>query len=342
MKRLRVLALMHEHLVPPASIEGLSEQEINPFRMEYDVLRALRSLGHDIVELGVGDELMPIRRAIEEHAPDVCFNLLTHFFDVGAYHAHVVSHLELLRVPYTGCNPRGLMLAGDKGLSKKILSYHRIRVPKFAVFRLGRAVRTPKKLRFPLFVKSVSEEASTGISQASVVRDEEALRQRVEFVHGNVGTDAIAEEYIEGRELNVSVLGNDRLSAFPVCELTFDNLPDGSEPILTSRIKWDLKYQKKVGVHSVAPTDLAAAKLEQIARMAKRVYRALGLTGYARLDLRLGTDGQVFVIEVNPNPDLCESEDFAASAGQAGIGYDRLIQRIINLGARYQPAWKGR
>ena len=196
-------------------------------------------------------------------------------------------------------------------------------------------------MRYPQFVKSVSEEASTGISQASVVADAAALQQRVAFVHGNVGTDAIAEEYIEGRELTVGVLGNDRLTAFPVSELTFENLPEGSRPILTSRIKWDLAYQKKVGIKSGTVRDLPEAKLKEIERMAKRLYRALDLSGYARIDLRLAEDGTVFVIEANPNPDLCHDEDFAASAREVGIEYDQLVQKIINLGASYQPAWKG-
>lgn len=342
MKRARVLALMHEHLVPPDSIDGLTEQEINPFRMEYDVLSALRRLGHDVAHLGVGDELLPIRHAIEEHRPHVCFNLLTHFFDVGAYHAHVVSYLELLKAPYTGCNPRGLVLAGDKALAKKVLTYHRVRIPGFALFRVGQPVRTPRKLDFPLFVKSVSEEASTGIAQASIVRDGDELRQRVEFVHDKIGTDAIVEEYIEGREMTVSVLGNERLSAFPVQELFFGKLPEGTEPIQTSRVKWDLAYQKKLGIESGPATDLPAPAEKQIARTAKRIYRALGLSGYARMDLRLSNDGRVFVIEANPNPDLCADEDFAASARQAGLDYDRLIQRILNLGTQYRPAWMGK
>jgi len=149
----------------------------------------------------------------------------------------VVSYLELLRCPYTGCNPRGLMLANDKVLAKKILTYHRIRVPRFLVFRMGKPVRSIGKLDFPLFVKSVSEHASVAIAQASIVRDLDSLRERVQFVHDKVGTDALAEEYIEGRELTVAVLGNDRLRTFPVQELTFETLPEGTEPILTTSMK---------------------------------------------------------------------------------------------------------
>lgn len=340
MKKLRVLALIHEHLVPPDSNEGLSVEEVNNFRMEADVLRALNELGHDVTVLGVTDELVAVRRAIEDVEPDVCFNLLTHFLDVGAYHAHVVSYLELLQTSYTGCNPRGLLLAGDKALSKKILSYHRIPVPRFGVFRHGVAVRSAGRLGFPLFVKSVSEEASAGIAQASIVRDLDSLRERVDFVHRNLGTDAIAEEYIEGRELTVGVLGNDRLKALPLLELTFDNLPEGAKPIMTSRAKWDLAYQKKVGIHSGPPEELPEGTAAAIEKTAKRIYRALSLSGYARIDLRLAVDGRVFVIEANPNPDLCESEDFAFSAGEVGLPYGALIQRILSLGLQYRPAWK--
>ncbi len=340
MKRLRVLALMHEQLVPPESIKGMTPQEINPWRMEYEVRGALRELGHEVHVLGVGDELAPIRRAIDAHQPQVCFNLLTHFLDLGAYHAHVVSYLELLKACYTGCNPRGLLLAGDKALSKKILAYHRIRVPRFWVFRLGNSAPAAARLPYPLIVKSIAEQASIGIAQASVVHDADALRARVEFVHRTVGTDAIAEQYVEGRELTIGVIGNERIEALPVRETTFASLPDGAEPILTAKSKWDLRYQKKIGLRS-GPADLPPARVLEIARLARRTFRALGLSGYARLDLRLAADGTVFAIDANPNPDLCRDEDFAAAAAQVGVGYGDLIQRILNLALRYRPAWKG-
>ena len=339
MSKLRVLLLMHEHLVPPESIDGLTQAEINPWLMEWDVRKALRQLGHDVHELGVGDELLPIRSAIEQADPHICFNALTHFLDVGAYHAHVVSYLELLQMPYTGCNPRGLLLAGDKAVSKKILSYHRVRTPKFTVFRLGQTVRSTAKLEFPLIVKSVAEQASMGIAQASIVRDLEALRERVAFVHRSLNTDAIAEQYIPGRELTVGVIGNDRLTALPVREITFDSLPEGSAPILTSKGKWDLDYQDRIGINA-GPAELPADLEREIQRTAKRIYRALGMSGFARIDLRLTEDNKAYVLEANPNPDLCSHEDFAASAAQVGIDYPSLVQRIVSLGRSYRPAWK--
>jgi D-alanine-D-alanine ligase len=337
-KHLRVVMLTHEDLVPPSTVEGLSEADMQPFQTEYDVSCAVRELGHELMVLGVSDDLGAIRRAIDELRPDIVFNLLMEFKDVGAFQVHVASYLELLGVHATGCNSRGILLARDKALCKKILRYHRVPTPAFAVFRLGREMRAPRGLRFPLIVKSVDEEASRGIAQASVVRDEEHLRERVAFVHENVGTDALAEEYIAGRELNVSVIGNERLQTFPVWEMFFDKLREGNEPIATERAKWDLAYQKQVGIR-IGPAELADGEGARLAALARRVYRALGLSGYARLDLRLGEDGRPFVLEANATPDVQREEEFAQAAIACGVPYPLLIQRILNLGLRYRPSW---
>ncbi len=339
MKKLRVLLLMHEGLVPPESIEGLSEQEMNNWRMEYDVLQGLRALGHDVHALGVADQLVPIREAIEEWRPHVVFNLLMHFHDVCLYDSYVVSYLELLKTAYTGCNPRGLLLSNDKALAKKILGWHRIRTPRFKLYSRGRRVGAPTKLDYPLFVKSATEHASLGIAQASVVHDFAHLEERVAFIHDKVGTDALAEEYIEGRELTVTLVGNHRLSAFPPWELFFESLPEGSRPIATSRLKWDLAYQKKVGAVT-RRADVSPEVLARIEKTAKRLYRALGLSGFARIDLKLGADDSIWVLEANPNPDLTQGEDVALSAEAAGLDYCPLLQRLLTLGQAYTPAWK--
>lgn len=340
MKHLRVVVLTHEDLVPPESLEGLTPKQIQPVKTEFAVADTLRALGHEVHVLGVSDDLMPIRRLVEGWEADVVFNLLMEFQDVGAYQAHIVSYLELLGVSYTGCNSLGIQLSRDKALSKKILLHHRIPTARFEVFPHGRKPRSLSGLRPPLIVKSVDEEASLGISQASVVADAEKLRERVEFIHEHVGSDAIAEEYVEGREMTVSVLGNDRLTTFPPWELHFDTLPDGSLPIATARAKFDLEYQKRVGLRTAAAKDLSPALAKRIDRVAKRVYRELGLSGYARLDLRVTPEEQVFVIEANATPDIARDEDFAEAAEQAGIDYPHLIQRIVNLALAYRPRWK--
>jgi D-alanine-D-alanine ligase len=337
-KKLKVLVLMHEDLVPPADISGLSEKQLADFRTEYDVIAGLEELGHEVHRLGVGSDLGPIRRAFAELAPDIAFNLLVHFHGVAVYDQHVVSYLELLRKRYTGCNPTGLLLARDKAISKQLLAFHRIRVPRFAVFPLGRKARRPRKLGYPLVVKSLYEEASLGISQASLVSSDEKLEERVAFMHETFGVDVIAEEYIEGRELYVGVVGNRRLHAFPVWEMMLDQLPENAPRIATRKVKWDLAYQKKYHIDTAA-AELPTGTAEQINKMCTNIYRVLKMSGYARIDLRLAPDGKVYVLEANPNPDLQRSEDFAQSAKAEGVEYPVLVQRIVNLGLSYQVEW---
>jgi D-alanine-D-alanine ligase len=337
-KKLRVLVLLREGLEPPESIEGMSADEayVAPWKTEYDVAVTLRELGHQVKILGLYDDLLSVRKAVEDFKPHIAFNMMEEFGGVALYDQNVVAHLELLGLKYTGCNPRGLVIARDKALSKKLLAYHRIRVPDFQVFRYGRKARKLKRLRFPLFVKSVTEDASLGISQASLVKDGEALRERVAFVHEHAGTDAIAEEFIGGRELYVGVLGNQRLEVLPVWELLFEEKPGDQPLIATARAKWNLKYQKKWGVVSRAAKNLPRGFKDLVERRCKRIYRILGLSGYARLDFRLD-QRRLYFPEANPNPQLAYGEEFAESARKKGLRYAELIQRIINLGLRFKP-----
>lgn len=339
MKKLRVVVLTHEDLLPPDDLDGYSVKEIAEWKTEWDVIETLRDMGHEVRPLGVSDDLHPIREVVEGWKADIVFNLLMEFQDVGAYQAYVQSYLELLNVHYTGCNPLGILLTRDKALSKKILRFHRIPTPAFSVFPLGRRFQVPRRLRYPVIVKSQEEEASLGISQASVVHDADALRERVEFMHRHVGTDVIAEEYIEGRELTISILGNERLTTFTPWELIFRKLPEGNLPIATRRVKWDLAYQRRVGI-TTGPARLSPALARRIAGLGRRVYHMLGLSGYARLDLRITPEGQLYVIEANATPDVAEDEDFALAAKKAGLAYPKLLQRILNLGLSYRQHWQ--
>jgi len=329
-KKLRVLVLMHRDFVPPETLRGLSEAAVDRLKTEIDVTEALRLLGHEVRELGVHDELRPLRTALEEFRPDVVFNLLEEFQDQVVFDQHVVAFLELMRAPYTGCNPRGLTLARDKALSKLVAAHHRVRVPRFEVFREGRAVRRPARLRFPLIVKSLVAESSVGISKASLVRDDAALAERVRFVHEWVHTDAIAEEFIPGRELYVGVIGNERLSVLPPRELVMQRAP-GEELIATERVKHSLAYQAARGV-ALVPADLAPDLSGRLARASRRVHSALHLDGYARLDWRLRDDGELYFLEANPNPEVARFEEFASAAEAASLGYEALIQRLLQLG----------
>ena len=334
MKRLRVLVLVHPDLVPPDSTKGYSAQEINEWKTEYDVVSTLRAAGHEVRPLGVHDELKPVRDEIEGWKPHVVFTLLEQFHGEVIYDQNVVSYLELMRVPYTGCNPRGLMLARGKDLSKTLVHHRRIAVPAFAVFPINRKVKRPSRLALPLIVKSLSEDASWGISQASVVDTDEKLAERVAFIHERIGTAAIAEQYIEGRELYVGILGNDRLRVLPVWELKFGSMPQGAWPIATEKVKHDPRYQKRVGIADGPAKDLAPELCARIQRMAKRVYRTLQLDGYARVDFRLSADGIPYFLEVNPNPEIAESQEFSKAALHDGLAYRELLQRILGLGIR--------
>ena len=336
MKPLKVLALVDENLVPPDDWAGKDTVD-QPWKTEFDVVHTLREEGHQVRVLGVGSELSPIRRTIDEFQPRIAFNLIEAFADVATFDQNVVAYLELLRLSYTGCNSRGLLLARDKGISKKILHYHRIGVADFEVFPRGRRVRRPRRLEFPLIVKSLTLDASIGISQASVVDDDERLVERVRFIHESLETDALVEEYIEGRELYVGVLGNERLQLLPVWELDFSGLPEESRKIATERLKWSLAYQKKHHIASGPAKDLPPEVGKDIASVCKRVYRNLRLSGYARIDIRLRDDGRVFVMEANPNPQLAYGEDFAESAEKAGLEYGPLLERILGLGLRWEP-----
>jgi D-alanine-D-alanine ligase len=339
MKALRVLVLMHESLVPPDTLKGYSEREIDEFKTEYDVVEYLRKSGHEVRALGLGDSLTDLRAAIMEWKPDVAFNLLEEFQGIVSYDQHVVAFLELMRQPYTGCNPRGLMISRDKALSKQILAYHRIPTPRFAVLRRGQRYRVPAKLQFPLFVKSVSEDASLGISQASVVHDVDHLKDRIQFIHDQTRSDALVEEYIEGREFYVGVMGNQRLQTFPVWELDFGTLPELAG-IATRKVKWDRAYQKKHGIRTAAAQALPDGMTGYLDKLSKRIYRALSLSGYARIDFRMRPDGSVFVLEANANPNLSLGEDFAQSAKATGVDYGELLGRIMRLGMNYQSPWR--
>jgi D-alanine-D-alanine ligase len=308
--------------------------------MEFDVTTTLKELGHEVKVVGVHDDLSAIRAAVEEFKPDIVFNLLEAFADVTTFDQNVVSYLELLRLPYTGCNPRGLTLARDKSLSKKLLAYHRVAVPEFTVVRRGRKPILPKRLRYPLIVKSLVYEASAGISQASVVEDDGHLARRVQFIHDNLDTAAIVERFIDGRELYVGVLGNERLQVFPVWEMFFSDMPDNTWRIATERVKWSTKYQKRHGIQTNA-AQLPDVLSDRIRHLGKRAYRALDLSGYARIDIRLDGEGRPFVIEANPNPQLAYGEDFSESAERGGLSYERLLERILALGLHWQPERTG-
>jgi len=334
MTRRRILVLMHPDLVPPKRRTGFTEQDIHVWKTEYDVVTTLRRLGHDVRPLGAQEDLLAIRTAVLTWQPHVVFNLLEEFHGQALFDHHIVSYLELLKVPYTGNTPRGLVLTRDKSQAKKILLHHGVRVPDFMVVPRGRHRRLPSRLTYPVIVKSLVEHASFGISRASVVRTPGALANRVAYVHNKIGTDAIVEEYVPGRELYVGVIGNRQLTVLPTWELLFERLPRHMPRIATERVKHDPGTQDKWGIYQQPAEGLSDSLIAEIERTCRTIYRALELAGYARIDFRLREDGTLFFLEANPNPEIARTEEFASAAAHFGIRYPQLLQKIINLGLR--------
>jgi D-alanine-D-alanine ligase len=340
MKRSRVLVVLHPSLMPPESLEGQDPKAIDEWRTEFDVIQTLRASGHEVRALGVLDTITELRATIADWQPDVVFNLLEEFDGIVSYDQHVIAFLEMLRQPYTGCNPRGLLLSRDKALCKQVFAWHRIPSPQFQVYLRGQRITIPRRARFPLFVKSSTDDASLGIAQASVVTDAAHLKERIEFVIEQQKSDALVEEYIEGRELYVGMMGNQRLTRFPVWELNFGKLGENGSAIATRKVKWDTKYRARYGIDSAPATDLPPGVEAQLDRLSRRMYRALGLTGYARMDFRMKADGSLYALEANANPHLAKDEDFACAAAAAGREYPALLDSIVKLGLTYPAQWR--
>ncbi len=304
------------------------------WKTEANVLAALETLGHATEHLAIFDDLDLLRQKLQNFAPDVIFNLADQFKNNRAFDQNIVSFLEMQGIPFTGCGSTGLTLCKHKGVSKKILSYHRIRLPDFTVIPRGKRSARPKRLKFPILIKPLKEESSLGISQASFVENDDQFKERVQFIHEKFDNDVIAEEYIEGRELYVSILGNLRLQVFPIRELVFKEVPPDEPKIATYKAKWDEEYRKRWGLQNQFAVGLDPAVISQIEQTCKRIYRLLTIDGYARLDLRLTAKNEIYFIEANPNPMLAADEDFAQSGIKANLTYPQLIERIICSGLK--------
>jgi len=297
---------------------------------EADVLACLQRLGHEVETLAVFSDVACIVDKLRTFAPDVVFNLTESFHSNRAHEPNIPALLELMKVRYTGARPDGLMLCKDKALAKKVLAYHRVRVPHFVISTESRPLKRLRRFVFPAFVKPVSEESSDGISRASFARSEEEALERARFIQEKFHCDALIEEYIEGRELYLSVMGNRKLAVFPPREIFFDQVPDDEPKFATYKAKWNDAYRKKWGIQNGPARELPAGMEEKLARLARKVYRVLKIQGFGRIDVRLTAGAEIVTIEANPNPSLAREDDFAQAAAAAGIDYDTLIQKILD------------
>jgi D-alanine-D-alanine ligase len=331
-KRLRVLVLFDLRTPPPQDLDFTEELKTEEKKTEADVIRTLKKNGHEVRVLGVYDDPGMILDEIRSHPPDVVFNLTEEFNSHSAYERNVAALLQMLEVRYTGTGPTGLTLCKNKGMAKEILAYHRIQFPDFAIFPPGATIRRPKSLVFPLFIKPLKNEASYGISQDSFVENDQAFEDRIRFIHESMKQEAMAEEYIEGRELYVSIIGNRHLQVLPIREVIFSKMPEDRPRFSTFKAKWDEAYRQRWGIQNVFAQGLSNGMEGKIAQACKQVYRALHIRGYGRIDLRLTPEGRVVILEANPNPCLAADDEFAQSALKAGWSYEALIHRILRLG----------
>lgn len=331
MKKPKVLALFDA--IAPTTIDQDLRQELKKedWSSEADVLKALRKLGYPTEYLALYDDLDLLRQKIRYYKPDVIFNLCDQFRNNRAFDQNIAAYLELCGVPFTGCGSTGLTLAKQKGISKEILAYHGLRVPRFVTVPYGKRIVRPKDLKFPLVVKPLDEEASLGISQSSFVETDRQFRNRVQFLRRNYGLDVIAEEYIPGREMYVSLLGDSKVHVFPIREILFQEVPDDQPRIASYRAKWDYEYRWKWGIDNQFAR-LTPRLRRRIERLGRQVFRLLKLDGYARLDLRITPDQDIVFLEANPNPILARHEDFGRAAIKSGLQYHDLIRAIVRIG----------
>lgn len=334
---MKVLLLVHSDLIPPEKvIEKDYDWSQIQWVTEYEVRKALIEGGHDVLVVGITESLKKLREQIKDFNPHIIFNLLEEFKGEAIFDQNVVSYIELLGTPYTGTNPKGMIIGRDKALSKKILAYHKIPTPKFQVIPRNNSRKKITFKNYPVIVKCLNEEASLGLSQASVVHNEGKLKERAEYIHKKFKTDAIAEQFIKGKEYFVGVLGNYRLETLPVWELKFEQSDHPETEFYSKAAKFDVDYRGRKGI-STGPADLSDEKAKELQKLAKRAYRALGLSGYARMDLRVDESGKAYLLEANPNPDISEYDDFSNSAKKVGYTYRELLEKIIRLGRQWSP-----
>ena len=309
--------------------------------MEYQIAHALRECGHEVRLHGVRDDLEYLLKDLSEWKPDLVFNGAEAYRGDESLEYLLPGLLEAEGFRYTGAPPLALQVTRNKAISKKVLAYFGIQVPGFVSYRLRENVDQSPPLRFPLIVKPLQTDASAGIAQASIVQDVDSLAERVSFIHERFGQGAIAEEFVDGRELYVSLVGNDDgLEILPITEMVFDKRKTRPEErIATQFAKWDESYRERKGIRNVFARPLARAVRDRIVETCRTAYRALWLRDYARLDLRVTEDGGVWVLEANANPFISYGHDMANAAAKAGMEYSEFIDRIVNTALhRYEPS----
>ena len=331
-KKLKILVLFDIPYKPPQDnnfkeiMRGADE-----WKTERDVMAALQRIGHEVSAFGIYNDIRPLLWELETNRPDIVFNLCEAVDGDRDQEPNLVGMLQMLKIPFTGAGPGPLRICKDKGLTKRILGFHRIRVPRFEVSHRSRPLKSLKGIKFPVITTPLGFEGSEGISQISLAKTEEDCLERINYVHEKLESDAIIEEFIDGREIYVGIIGRDRLTVLPTRELFFHQAPEGMHKFATFKAKWDNSYREKWGIDTDKASPMEATVERRLSDMCKRIYRLFEIDGYARIDLRISNTNEIVFIEANPNPSIAKDDDFALSAKEAGMTYDDLIGKIVNM-----------
>jgi D-alanine-D-alanine ligase len=319
-------------------LTGLESEDQKSYDIVVDqVSAALTEKGHNVAVLGVHDDLRKLIAGFSRRKPDLVFNLLETFGESTAGDIGIAGVLDLLGLRYTGGGPGELYLRQDKGLAKKVLAFENLLYPHFAVFSQNSDFETAGNLRLPLFVKPLTADASIGIDGDSLVRDTTSLMKRVIAIHEKVKDSALVEEYIEGREIYVGVLGNREPIPLPPVEVDFTGFPEGEPRILGTKAKWKKNSAEYKGTKSVL-ADLPDELRAKLQKVAVDAYRAVRVRDYGRVDLRLTEAGEIYVLEVNASCYLEKESEFAMAAKAAGIEFPELVERIAELALERYPS----
>jgi len=308
-------------------LEGKTEEVC--LEMEFHVVESLRFLDYQVEVIVFDPNIEETIQRLKAAGPDLIFNLTEHVRGDRRNDMLVASLLDLLQLPYTGSGPMGLMLCRDKAMCKRLLSHHHVTVPDFVTLPLGRT-KPKKKLAYPVLIKPMQEDGSDGISLASLVNNEGELEQRAANIHERMHQPVICEEYIDGREIYLSVMGNRQLRALPSRELKFSANGEGGPRFATAMVKQNDAYRKKWGI-SFTYANLPEELEKKAARISKRVYRLLQIRDYGRIDLRITPENKIVFLEANANPDLTLGDEMAESWMKGGKNYRSMIQHIVNL-----------
>ncbi len=331
-------AVTRAQVISGSQPSSVDLSEIGVLEEREHVQEALGKNGYKTSLFNMNSDIKRLIQFIEEKDPDLIFNLCESVGDESTHEMFVAGIYELMGVPYTGAAAFTLGMCQNKVRTKQVLSFHKIRVPHFALYKnAGEVIEDEFDLRFPVIVKPLMEDASVGIDNGSVVDNFAALRKRVRSIFQNFDQPALVDEYIEGRELNVALIGNRRPVVLPISEIDFSGLPPEMPKIVTYAAKWMEGTYEYKGTVGVCPAQVPSEVERQAKEVALKAYRIMGCRDYARVDMRLDKNNNLYVIEVNPNPDISDDAGFARSARAYGYSFDEIVNKIVEYALERTP-----